>query len=43
VDSPAPGTRTITSIDVQAEGGVGRVLVGSHLLVRGTSGAPFPD
>jgi proline racemase len=35
--SPSPGTRTITSIDVHAEGEVGRVLVGSHLLVRGTT------
>ncbi len=37
VNSPSPGTRTITSIDVHAEGEVGRVLVGSHLLVRGTT------
>jgi proline racemase len=37
VNSPFPGTRTITSIDVHAEGEVGRVLVGSHLLVRGTT------
>ena len=31
------GTRTITSIDVHAEGEVGRVLLGAHLLVRGTT------
>ena len=31
------GTRTITSIDVHAEGEVGRVLPGAHLLVRGTT------
>lgn len=37
VNSPPPGTRTITSIDVHAEGEVGRVLVGSHLLVRGAT------
>ena len=37
MNSPSPGTRTITSIDVHAEGEVGRVLVGSHLLVRGTT------
>lgn len=37
VNSPYPGTRTITSIHVHAEGEVGRVLVGSHLLVRGTT------
>jgi proline racemase len=31
------GTRTITSIDVHAEGEVGRVLPGAHLLVRGAT------
>ena len=31
------GTRTVTSIDVHAEGEVGRVLPDAHLLVRGTS------
>jgi proline racemase len=30
-------TRTITSIDVHAEGEVGRVVLGGHLLVRGTT------
>ena len=34
---PFTGTRTITSIDVHAEGEVGRVLPGAHLLVRGTT------
>ena len=34
---PASWPRTITTIDVHAEGEVGRVLVGAHLLVRGTS------
>jgi proline racemase len=29
------GTTTITSVDVHAEGEAGRVLLGSHLLVRG--------
>lgn len=34
----APGTpRTLTTIDVHAEGEVGRVLVGAHLLVRGAT------
>jgi proline racemase len=33
----ADGTRTIASIDVHAEGEVGRVLPGAHLLVRGTT------
>ena len=33
----SPGTRTITSIDVHAEGEVGRILIGAHLLVRGTT------
>ena len=35
--SSIPGTRTITSIDVHAEGEVGRILLGAHLLVRGTT------
>ena len=35
--SSFPGTRTITSIDVHCEGEVGRILVGSHLLVRGAT------
>ncbi len=34
---PPTGTRTITSIDVHAEGEVGRILIGAHLLVRGTT------
>ena len=36
--SPTPsGARTFTSIDVHAEGEVGRILLGAHLLVRGTT------
>ena len=35
--SSIPGTRTITSIDVHAEGEVGRIVLGAHLLVRGTT------
>jgi proline racemase len=35
--APSAGTRTITSIDVHAEGEVGRVLTGAHLLVRGST------
>jgi proline racemase len=31
------GTTTITSIDVHAEGEAGRILLGAHLLVRGTT------
>jgi proline racemase len=31
------GTQTITSIDVHAEGEAGRILLGAHLLVRGTT------
>ena len=31
------GTTTITSIDVHAEGEAGRILLGSHLLVRGAT------
>jgi proline racemase len=31
------GTTTITSIDVHAEGEAGRVLLGAHLLVRGST------
>ena len=35
--SASCGTKTITSVDVHAEGEMGRVLLGSHLLVRGSS------
>ena len=35
--APSAGTRMITSIDVHAEGEVGRVLTGAHHLVRGTT------
>ena len=31
------GTTTITSIDVHAEGEPGRILLGAHLLVRGST------
>ena len=31
------GTKTITSIDVHAEGEAGRILLGAHLLVRGSN------
>ena len=31
------GTKTITSIDVHAEGEAGRILLGAHLLVRGAT------
>ena len=31
------GTRTITSIDVHAEGEAGRIVIGAHLLVRGAT------
>jgi proline racemase len=31
------GAKTITSIDVHAEGEAGRILLGSHLLVRGNT------
>jgi proline racemase len=30
----ATGTKSITSIDVRAEGESGRILLGAHLLVR---------
>jgi len=35
--SPSSGTTTITSVDVHAEGEAGRILLGSHLLVRGST------
>ena len=35
--SPAVTTRVVSSIDVHAEGEVGRILVGSSLLVRGST------
>ena len=34
------GTTTISSIDVHAEGEAGRILLGAHLLVRGST---WPD
>jgi proline racemase len=37
VGPTSSGTQTINSIDVHAEGEAGRILLGAHLLVRGTT------